>query len=60
MTKKMELRFKDEKTKKKFEAEGFTDADLIKFEEHPMILSRRFKWTGYQSENGVVTEVEIR
>ena len=60
MTEQKELRFKDEKTKKSFEAENYDDTEMRKFAEHPLILSKRSRWKGYQAENGIVTEVEIR
>jgi len=48
------------KTKENFEAENYDDAEMRKFAEHPLILSKRSRWKGYQAENGIVTEVEIR
>ena len=55
-----EFRFKNEETKKKFEAENFDELELRKFVERPMIRSKISKLKGYTANDGVITEIEIR
>ena len=60
LNRKKELRFADEKVREAFSREGFTEEEIRRLGEMPLLRSKVSPGIGYTMRSGKVQKVELR